>query len=265
MSFFDKIKATLSSGKLKKEQIERLRESIWTAVADGEINDRELEFINSLFFESELSAEEFQKLRSEIFLQVVQQAIADRRVGQSELDVLNHLIARLEISPDVEEHAKNQVRYFAEISRIESGAPLHVGQPSGLILKKNELCHLSLPATLLEERVISRHYVGGSRGVGIRIMKGVTYRVGQQQGQMQSQTGMVEISDGYFIVTNQRLVFSGNRKSVSTPFNKLLDLHIFSNGLNFSSSLRQKPVIVRVSRSEEAELCGVLISRLINE
>lgn len=212
-----------------------------------------------------MGQEFYRKLKSDIFGQVVRQAIEDRRVHQSELDVLNHLIERLEITPEVEAQAKHQIGYYAEIARIESGAPLHIGQAAGLILQKNELCHLSLPAILLEERVVARNYVGGSRGVNVRIMKGVTYRVGQQKGQMQSQSGMVTVSEGYFVVTNKRLVFSGDRKSVATPFDKLLDLHIFSDGLNFSSSVRQKPVIVRLSSTEEAELCGVLISRLLNE
>lgn len=265
MGFLDKIKNTFSSGKLKKEQIEKLRESIWAAVADGEITDQEFEYINSFYTDSELSPENFQKLRSEIFVQVVQQAIADKRVGEEELQVLNHLIKRLEISPEVEAWAQEHVQYYSLFAQIESGQPLQEIQPVGLILQKNEIGYLCLPADWLEERVISRNYVGGNRGVNVRIMKGISYRVGQQRGQIQSQMGMVVVSEGYFIITNKRLVFSGNRKSVSTTFEKLLDLQVFSDALNFSTSTRQKPVIIKLSKSEEAELCGVLISRLINE
>ncbi len=265
MSLFDKLKTTFTRGKLKKEQLERLRESIWTAIADGEITDQELASINGLYFDSELSHEDFQRLKSEIFEAVVWQAIADKRVGKTELDTIKHLIERLEISPDVEQRAGQQVQYYAEIARIESGAALHVVQPVGLILQKNEVGHFCVPASLFEERVVARNYVGGNRGLNVRIAKGVSFRVGQQKGQMTSQSGMVEVSDGYFIITNKRVVFSGNRKSVSTPLNKLLDVHLFNDGLNFSSSLREKPVIVRLSKNEEAELCGAIISRLLNE
>lgn len=265
MGFFETIKSKFSVGKLKKEQIERLQQAIWTAVSDGVIDDRELSYINGFYSESELSQEDFERLRSEIFRSVVLQSIADRRVTDGEMASLDNLIERLEITPDVEAWAQQQIQYFREIARIEGGGELHSGNPSGLILQKNELGHMCLPAVLFEERVVSRNLVGGSQGVNIRIMKGVSYRVGQRKGQMTSQSGMVPISDGYFIATNKRLVFSGDRKSVSTPFAKLLDLHVFSDGVTFSSSLRQKPVIVKLSSEQEAEMAGVLISRLLSE
>lgn len=265
MGFFEKLRSSISTGKLKKEQIERLRESIWTAIADGEITDRELEYINGIYFDSELSQEDFNKLRNEIFVQIVQQAIADRRVGKEELNTINQLVDRLEISPNIKAWADRQIQYYALFSQIESGSPLPEGSPTGLILHKNEVCHVSLPALLIEERVVSRNYVGGSQGVNLRIVKGVSYRIGQQKGQMVSQSGLVPISDGYFVITNKRLVFTGDLKSISTPIEKLLDLHVFSDGLNFSVAGKQRPVIVRLSVSEEAELCALIISRLLNE
>lgn len=265
MGIFDKLKVTFSSGKLKKEQLEKLRETIWNVVTDGEVTDRELEVINKLYSESELSQEDLQKLRNEVFTQIVHQAISDRRVTESELRSLNHLIERLEISPEIESWAEKQIGYYRLFTLIESGESLPQGSPIGLILQKNEVCHLSLPAQLLEERVVSRNYSGGSRGVNVRLIKGVSFKVGQNRGQMVSQTGLVIISEGYFIITNKRLVFSGDRKSVSTAIEKLLDLNVFSNGLSFSATNRQKPTIIQLSVSEEAELCALIISRLINE
>ena len=264
MGIFDKLKASLSSGKLKKEQLERLRQTLWDAVLDGQINDRELDSINLLFMQSELSAEDFDRLRTEIFTQVVQHAIADRRVGANELASLNHLVERLEISTEVQAWAKRQVEYFAFLSQIENGAPLPVGQPTGLILQKDETCHASLPAQLLEERVVSRNYQGGSRGVSVRVVKGVSFRVGQQKGQLVSQTGLITVSTGYFIVTDRRVVFSGDRKTVATPLEKLLDLHVFTDGLSYSVTNRQKAIIVKLSSPEETELCALIVSRLLN-
>jgi len=265
MGFFDKLKSSFSTGKLKQEQIEQLRQTIWTAVADGQITDAELEQINGFYRASELSEEDFHEVRNEIFVHVLQQAIADRRVSSQELTVLNHLIERLAIPRDIEMWAHGQIQYYSLFAQIESGGPLPTGPATGLILQKEEVCHASIPAQLIEERVVSRNLSGGSQGVNLRIMKGVSYRVGQQKGQMVSQSGMVPVSDGYFVITNKRLVFTGDRKSVSTTIPKLLDLHIFSDGLNFSVAGKVKPVIVRFATNEESELCGLVISRLINE
>ena len=132
-------------------------------------------------------------------------------------------------------------------------------------MQKGEVCHVSLPATLVEERVVLRNYQGGSRGVNLRLVKGVSFRLGQQQGKMVSQSGIVPVSEGYFVITNKRLVFSGDRKSITTPIEKLIDLHIFADGLNYSVTTRQKPVIIRLSAPEEAELSALVIPQLINE
>jgi len=265
MGIFDKLRSSLSTGKLKKEQIERLRESIWNALSDGRITDQELQYINSFYLESELSQEDFNNLRTEIFVQVIKQAIADRRVVESELNSIEHLIDRLEISPDLKAWAQGQIQYYSMFALIESGAPLPQGSPNGLILQKGEICHVSLPAVLVEERVVSRNYQGASRGVSLRLVKGVSFRVGQQRGQMVAQSGIVPISDGYFVITNKRLVFSGDRKSVTTPIVNLVDLHVFADGINYSVTTRQKPVIIRLPVPEEAELCALIITRLINE
>lgn len=44
-----------------------------------------------------------------------------------------------------------------------------------------------------------------------------------------------------------------------------MDLHVFSDGITFSTTQRQKPVIVKLSTEHEAELAGVVISRLISD
>ena len=265
MSIFNKITASFTKGKLKKEQLDRMRESIWNAISDGVVSDQELQYINGYFSDSELTEDDFRTLKSEIYFQVVQRATADRRITENELQSLNHIANRLEIPQYVQDQVATQVNYFAEIARIEAGGPLSTGQPSGLILKKDEVCYLSLPADLIEERVVARNYSGRSHGVSIRLMKGVSYRVGQQRGQMVSQTGLVNISDGYFIITNMRLVFSGSRKSVATDLNKLLDLEVFADGLKIASTTRQKPTFIKFSRTEEAELAAIIISRILNE
>lgn len=149
MGIFESLKSSFSTGNLKKEQVERLRESIWNALADGQISDQELQYINSFYRESQLSQEDFDKLRNEIFMQIVQQAISDRRVDQRELNSLNHIINRLSISPEIESWAQRQVQYYLLFDMIESGAPLPIGTASGLLMQKGEVCHVSLPAYLL--------------------------------------------------------------------------------------------------------------------
>src|SRR3954471_7719063 len=109
MGLFERIKTQLAVGRLKKEQVQKLRVSIWKAIADGEISDPELIYINSFFIYSELSTEEFRDLKTEIFALVVAQAIADKRVTEREFESLGHIIRRLELSPEIQHWAQEQV------------------------------------------------------------------------------------------------------------------------------------------------------------
>jgi uncharacterized membrane protein YebE (DUF533 family) len=109
MSIFNKITASFTKGKLKKEQLDRMRESIWNAISDGVISDQELQYINGYFGESELTEDDFRTLKSEIYFQVVQQATADRRITENELQSLNHIANRLGIPQYVKDQVATQV------------------------------------------------------------------------------------------------------------------------------------------------------------
>jgi hypothetical protein len=263
MSLFNKIRQPFAKKRLRREQLEALSATLWRVVADGQITDAELAEIDRFFYDSELSVEEIQKAEADVFSQLVYQAISDRRVTDAEFQSLDHIAVRLALAPQVRNQLRQQIEYYQMLHRLESGGELPTAEARNIILQKNEICHLSLPAVLYEERFVRSTYQGGSRGVSFRIMKGVSYRVGAHRGDIQAERALVPVSDGTFSVTNKRLIFSGNKKSNSTPIPKLLDLQLYADAIQYSITTRQKPVIVGFS-DQSAELCAVVISRLIN-
>jgi hypothetical protein len=92
----------------------------------------------------------------------------------------------------------------------------------------------NIGAQLLEERVVGRRSQGGSRGVSIRIMKGVSCRVGASGGTSVSVRGVVPVSVGYFCITSHRLIFSGNAKSFAFDRKKILSTKIHSDGITIA-------------------------------
>jgi hypothetical protein len=92
----------------------------------------------------------------------------------------------------------------------------------------------SQPAALLEERVVDRQYVGASAGVRFRVMNGVSVGFGQQRGRMVSQTGITIVSSGTIALTKDRVIFSGNKKSVTIPFTKVLGVSAYANAFDIS-------------------------------
>lgn len=265
MGFLDTIKGKFGTGKLKAEQLQQLQQIVSRAIADGIINEQEMQTINDFFINSHLTAEEFQNLKSKAYLHIVESVIADRRVTHNELNILNKISEQFEISPAVENQAAQKVKYFHLFAQLEAGEPLPVGNPANIILKKDEIGHLCLPGVLMEERVVSRQFSGSSHGVSIPIVKGIRYSVGKQRGSSYSVRDSVPISDGHFVVTSKRLVFTGNNKSITSDIAQLLDLQTFSDALQFNVTNRQKPTTIKFEVPEEVELCALVISRIINE
>lgn len=142
------------------------------------------------------------------------------------------------------------------VARVNDGR-LPVVEDATLVLKKGEQVHLEEPAELLKE-VIHREFQGGSRGVSFRVAKGVTYRVGAVRGRMVEVGRSLETADtGDLHVTSQRVVYSGVRKSIEIPYAKLLDMSVFTDGIQLDATNRQNPPMFRVES-------GPVVAAVIN-
>lgn len=265
-SFFAKLTAPFEERKIKRENLEGLRSLLQQVVADGHVSDQELLQLSNYTMQFGIEHGETAKIVDEVFVNCVTQSMADRRVTEAEANSLEHLAKRLGVSSATYEAAKSNLGYYAFLYNLETCPfeQIPATWSSSVFLQNGEIDYFSLPGTLLEERVVSRQMVGGSHGVSIRLMRGVSYRVGQSRGRMESTSGIVPISTGEFAITSQRLVFSGDRKSVNAPYSKLQNLEMFSDGLRFSLTNRQKPIMVQFYKAESVELVGMFISRILN-
>ncbi len=84
-------------------------------------------------------------------------------------------------------------------------------------------------ATYLELRT-STHFEGGSQGVSVRIMKGVSYRVGAYRGNPVQATNAVTVGSGPLAVTTKSIYFDTPGKSFRIPYAKIVTFHPYSDG-----------------------------------
>jgi len=254
--------------KLKKQQIATLRQILADAVHDGHIDDRELAQIRHVAEEAKLSDQEYQVLVDEVYAKVVDFVVADRRVNDAERAAVIQIADRLGVSNNTRHSLEDVLHYFTLLETIEKCPMAQIpnrGGTSGVPLKAGEIDYFAHPAQMLEERVIARQSVGRSQGVSFRIVKGVSYRVGQSRGHSVPVHATVPVSSGDFVITNKRLIFAGDRKSVNAPYDKILHTEGFSDGLRFSVTNRQKPVTIQFFTDKSAEIACVLISRILND
>lgn len=88
-----------------------------------------------------------------------------------------------------------------------------------LMLTNGEVCHFSERAIRVTEKK-SKHYERGSKGVSIRIAKGVTYRTGKHKGVPVEDISYVK-TKGLLYITSKRIVFVSDGQAFEKKFNTL--------------------------------------------
>ncbi len=113
----------------------------------------------------------------------------------------------------------------------------------GVALKKGEEAYLVLNGVgLVEPRRAPSTWVGGSQGVSFRVTKGVRYRVGATRGHLVAgEERPVVIDTGVGVVTNQRMMFVGSKRSTEWAYAKLLGFSLDTDSMAiFNVANRQK-------------------------
>jgi len=108
---------------------------------------------------------------------------------------------------------------------------------TNLLLKKRERLIFDIPEiSLCEERSVRMK--GGYQGFSVRIMKGVSYRFGGFEGSTEKK--IIQLDSGHLILTNKRMVYSGEKISKDIPLNKINTIDAIDNGISITRSGKQK-------------------------
>ena len=107
-----------------------------------------------------------------------------------------------------------------------------------IIPKKNEVIYLGLPNISFYEprRYTIRNYGGG----GFRVAKGVYIGGGTSVPYKFEKIDRVDV--GSFVVTNSRIVFVGQKRTLTIPYKKLVSLAPHNKGILIGKEGREKPL-----------------------
>lgn len=81
------------------------------------------------------------------------------------------------------------------------------------------------------EQKTRRHYEGGSRGVSIRVAKGVYFRTSGFSAHPVETTETIHIDTGILAATSKHLYFAGGAKSFRVPYKKIVSFEPYSDGI----------------------------------
>ena len=101
-------------------------------------------------------------------------------------------------------------------------------------LKKSEEIVWVFEKVKYFENQTRTQYLGGSRGVSIRIGRGLYYRVGEFRGERIQSLRNVHADTGLLAVTSQHIYFHGPSKAFRIPYSKIVSFEPFADGFGLN-------------------------------
>lgn len=128
-------------------------------------------------------------------------------------------------------------REFKELRERFATGEIANRMTSDLILKKGEHLIFDIPGvSLCEERTVKTS--GTTRSVRVRVMKGVSVGVGSFEAS--PETKVVPIDTGNMTLTNKRVHFAGETKTVDYPLSKINTIESLDSGVAISRTGKTK-------------------------
>lgn len=241
-----------------RQQMQAIRLELRRLVEQGQVNTTHLNQLLAMIDATGLRADAKQRFKVTLLRELAQRMLDDQRVSDSEMGVLKHVSNAFETSLSELGGLQDRLYRARQLSLMELGQFTPIAA-AAVILRQGERAFWQANATALEEKVLQRQYVGGSQGVSIRVMKGVTYRVGSTRGHTVEKTGIVEVGRGTLTVTDQRFVFVSPQRTVELSYSKVVGLQGFRDGLSVNTSSQAKPLTFRM-RSEDVEAVLLVVT-----
>lgn len=131
------------------------------------------------------------------------------------------------------------------------------------MLAKNENLIWLFRNVTLHMQKVRRETVGRTRGVSVRVCRGVYYRTGGFRGTPVETTYMQRVAMGTACITDRHLYFHSPEKSLRIPLGKILSLDTYSNGLGVQKDgANDKPMFFE---NMDSWFCYNVITNLNND
>ena len=136
----------------------------------------------------------------------------------------------------------------------------NVAESCPFVLQRNESGIYAAPYKRSNTYKNERSYQAGSRGIGIRVAKGVSFRVGRIAGKSVTEEVPVDTGSGYALVTNKNFYYFLNDEVRKRPLTKIVGVEAVGKYLTITpDGSRAKPIEFVFKESEDAKLLADLI------
>ena len=140
----------------------------------------------------------------------------------------------------------NSIMGYEVIKNIHEGILPNI-QGTNLILSNDEKCCYADKAYTFKDKTVTTGYVGGHKGVSIRLMKGVSYHTGGSGSKAVRQTTRTTYN-GVLYITNKRIIYTSQDDSFDKTFDKITSINETKDGLIIQIGSQIYSIVVNTHR-----------------
>ncbi len=222
--------------------------------------------IDSIIKNSNINSNSLKDIYCSVFDEYIELYLDNGVIDSAERATAARFMQFSELSQDdlnrnfsVEKIVQSQVLQEILNGSIPTPKQTIVGEFPFLLSKNEKLIWLFRNVGLHQQKV-KKEYVGRSHGLSFRIAKGIYYRVGGFKGRPLETTVMELISSGSVCLTDKNIYFSSPIKSLRIPYNKIINIEMYSNGIGLQKDgASSKPIFLE---NANGWFCYNIISNL---
>lgn len=205
--------------------------------------------INAICRDSYIANDALRNIYCECFDAAIEQYLNDGIIDQAEERTVARYMQYTGLSQDALNANKSlekvvQSKVLQELLNGQVPAPrITIAGNFPFLLNKNEHMLWLFRDVTLHMQKMRRETVGRTRGVSVRVCRGVYYRTGGFRGHPVETTYMQRVGIGSVCITDKNLYFHSPEKSLKIPFAKIISLDPYSNGLGVQKDgANDKPI-----------------------
>ncbi len=140
-------------------------------------------------------------------------------------------ISLTNLPPKYQNTNLGQVAQMSILNKVQMGQMPSTNIQAPILLGKNESILWCYDNVTMYQEKTQKEFVGGHSGFTFRIIKGINYRVGSFKGRPVEHSYMDNAGTGSLYITNKHIIFHSSVRSVKVPYNKIIGINPYSDGM----------------------------------
>jgi hypothetical protein len=234
----------------KQKALTEYQEKVKAFLLDNNLSEKEKSELEDFKKLHNLTDKDVAKYNVESFQNFFKKISDDSRISEEERNEMVKIYKDLNLPTDNIVYNQNEFNKYYMLDQVEKGVLPVVQHDLNINLKPGEKLHYAYKASIIKNRTVTDRINYGGFTASVRIMKGVSYRVGSIKTSSVKRN-VLEVDDvGYIYLTSENLGYMGTSKHFSIPYTKITSLDMRGGYLYIFKQGKEVPFIISMNDYE---------------